>query len=160
MKIKGLVDEDFVNYRKPAMFIGVIKCNWKCCIEQKIDISICQNSSLANSNDIDISIDEIFDRYIKNPLTKSVVIGGLEPFLQFDDIYNLVQYFRANQCDDDVIIYTGYYKNEIHDQLKAISKYKNIIVKFGRFMPNQKKHFDDILGVYLASDNQYAERIS
>ena len=35
-----------------------------------------------------------------------------------------------------------------------------IIIKYGRFIPNQQKHYDEILGVYLASDNQYAEKIS
>jgi len=33
----------------------------------------------------------------------------------------------------------------------------NIIVKFGRYRPNQEKHYDKILGVFLASDNQYAK---
>ena len=28
-----------------------------------------------------------------------------------------------------------------------------------RFIPNQKPHFDEVLGVVLASENQYAERI-
>lgn len=33
-------------------------------------------------------------------------------------------------------------------------------LKFGRYIPNQTPHYDSILGVNLASDNQYAERIS
>lgn len=41
-----------------------------------------------------------------------------------------------------------------------LKKYKNIIVKFGRYIPNQKKHFDPVLGVELASDNQHAEKLS
>ena len=36
----------------------------------------------------------------------------------------------------------------------------NIIIKFGRFVPMQQPHFDPILGVNLASDNQYAKQIS
>ena len=32
-----------------------------------------------------------------------------------------------------------------------------VIVKFGRFRPNQEKHYDEVLGVYLISDNQYAK---
>ena len=38
--------------------------------------------------------------------------------------------------------------------------YKNIIIKYGRYIPNQTPHRDEVLGVNLASDNQYAERIS
>jgi len=37
---------------------------------------------------------------------------------------------------------------------------KNIIIKYGRFIPDKEKHYDEVLGIYLASDNQYAERIS
>ena len=39
------------------------------------------------------------------------------------------------------------------------SNYDNIIIKFGRYIPNQQSHFDIVLGVNLASDNQYAERL-
>ena len=41
-----------------------------------------------------------------------------------------------------------------------LKKYSNIIIKFGRFIPNQKPHYDPVLGVELASDNQYGEKIS
>ena len=37
--------------------------------------------------------------------------------------------------------------------------FKNIIIKFGRYVPNQKEHYDEILGINLASSNQYAEVI-
>lgn len=160
MKIKGLQDEDFVNYKKPSMFIGTSMCDWKCCNEQCLDKSICQNSSLANSKTIDVSADEIYRRYINNPITKSVVIGGLEPMLQFSDILKIVKTFRNNDCNDDIVIYTGYYKEEISDKIAVLSKYKNIIMKYGRYIPNQEKHYDEVLGVYLASDNQYAEKIT
>ncbi len=160
MKIKGLVDEDFVNYKNPAMFIGSVVCDWKCCSEQHIDKSICQNSDLARSITIDISMDEIYHRYINNSITNAIVIGGLEPFLQFKDIYELIRYFRVKNCEDDFVIYTGYYKNEIYSELLKLSLFSDIIIKFGRFIPNQKEHYDKILGVYLVSDNQYAEKIS
>jgi hypothetical protein len=32
-------------------------------------------------------------------------------------------------------------------------------MKYGRYIPNNKGRFDKVLGVQLASDNQYAERI-
>lgn len=160
MKIKGLQDEDFTNYRKASMFIGTSVCDWKCCNEQCLDKSICQNSSLANSKVIDISADEIFRRYIKNPITKAVVIGGLEPMLQFSEVLELIYTFRNNKCFDDFVIYTGYYLSEIKHEIEELKKYENIIIKYGRYIPNQEKHYDEVLGVYLASDNQYAERIS
>lgn len=160
MKIKGLQDEDFVNYKKPSMFIGTSMCDWKCCNEQCIDKSICQNSSLANSKTMDIPTDEIFRRYVNNPITKSVVVGGLEPMLQFLDVLELIKTFRDNSCYDDIVIYTGYYKEEISDKIALLSEYKNVVIKYGRYIPNQEKHYDEVLGVWLASDNQYAEKIS
>ena len=60
---------------------------------------------------------------------------------------------------DQNACYTGYNKEEILDKLDIIKSYQNIIIKYGRYIPGQKKHFDSELGVYLASDNQYAERI-
>ena len=159
MRIKGLQDEDFVNYKKPSMFIGTSICDWKCCNEQCLDKSICQNSSLANSKTIDISADEIYRRYINNPITKAVVIGGLEPILQFSEILDLIYTFRNNGCFDNFVIYTGYYPSEIKHEIEELGRCKNIVVKFGRFLYNDKPIFDDVLGVTLASSNQYAKRI-
>lgn len=160
MRIKGLRDEDFVNYKKPSLFIGSIVCDWKCCNEQCLDKSMCQNSSLATSKVINISTDEIYRRYINNSITKAIVIGGLEPFLQFEEMVNLVDYFRANKCNDDFVIYTGYYRDEIINEIDCLQQFENVIVKFGRFIPGHEKHYDDVLGVHLASNNQYAEKIS
>ena len=160
MKIKGLVDEDFVNFKLPCMFIYIGTCNWKCCIEANIPVTVCQNSDLAKQKDIDIPIDEIFNRYISNPISEATVIGGLEPMMQFEDVYNLIKYFRDKKVNDVFVIYTGYYPNEIQDKIENLKAFKNIICKFGRYVPNQEEHFDDVLGVNLVSDNQYGEVIS
>ena len=80
--------------------------------------------------------------------------------LQFEEVKSLIKKFRDNGCNDEFVIYTGYNKNEISSQIEVLKQFKNIIVKFGRFVPGQEKHFDDVLGVYLASPNQRAERIS
>ena len=47
MKIKGIIAEDFVNYKKPSMFIGFPTCTWKC--EKECGIEMCQNKGLAHS---------------------------------------------------------------------------------------------------------------
>ena len=63
--------------------------------------------------------------------------------------------------EDDIVIYTGYKADEVACQTYWLgNKYKNIIVKFGRFVPDQDKKFDETLGIELASPNQYARRIS
>lgn len=157
--IKNIIDEDFTNYKLPSMFIGTSKCDWKCCKEQNLPINTCQNSALAQSNNIDIPISEIYDRYVSNKISKAIVIGGLEPMLQFNDIHKLIFYFRKKLNYDPFIIYTGYYKNELTKEILSLVNLKNITIKFGRYIPNQEKHFDEVLGVYLASSNQYAEKI-
>lgn len=101
----------------------------------------------------------IVNAYLNNDITKSIVIGGLEPFMQFDEVYDLIKLFRDN-CTDDIVIYTGYYKDEIADKINTLSKFKNIYIKFGRYIPNQESHFDNVLGIELASNNQYGEKIS
>lgn len=157
MIIKQLIDEDFVNYKKPSMFIGFPLCSWKC--EVECGEGVCQNGSLANSPDINISIEEICNRYMENDLTHALVFGGLEPFDTWDSLLLLISHMRKH-TDDDIVIYTGYYSDEITNAINILKSYPNIIVKFGRYVPNQNPHFDNILGVDLASDNQYAKKIS
>lgn len=154
MIVKQLVDEDFVNYKYPVMFIGFPSCTWKC--ERECGERCCQNSALAQSPSINISIDSLIDRYMKNPITKAVVCGGLEPFDSWDDLQCFIMNFRY-WCYDDIVIYTGYNEDELADKLEWLSLYEPIVVKFGRYRPNQQPHYDAVLGVKLASDNQYAK---
>ena len=160
MRIITLVEEDFTNYKLPSMFVALGHCDWKCCKEANIPITVCQNSELVKAQDIEVPIREIFDRYINNPITKAVCIGGLEPMTVAGHVLDLLDYFRTHGCDDDFVIYTGYYLNEIPTIITRLKKYKNVVVKFGRFIPNRPSRYDKILGVTLISDNQYAERIS
>ena len=80
--------------------------------------------------------------------------------LQFDEIVDLISIFRDNNCHDSFVIYTGYYPHEIEDLVKKLWQFDNIIIKFGRFIPNSPHRYDEILGVELSSDNQYAIKVS
>ena len=80
--------------------------------------------------------------------------------LQFEDIISFVKYFREHGCDDDIVIYTGYYENEIKDKIDILKQYKNIVVKFGRYIPNDTEHYDSVLGINLANKEQYGKKIS
>lgn len=154
MLVKNIVEEDFVNYKLPSMFIATCFCDWKCCREQNLDISVCQNSDISKQANCNIPNKDIFNRYISNPITKAVVIGGLEPMMQFEEIYDLIKCFRDNNCKDMFVIYTGYNEDEILNQIDQLKKFENIILKIGRYRPNNKSHYDDILGINLVSDNQ------
>ena len=155
MKLITIIDEDFVNYKKASMYIAFPNCSFKC------GKGLCQNSPLAKQERVDVEYKSIVDRYMKNPYTNAIVFAGLEPFDDYIDMVNLIDEFRKVTLDD-IVIYTGYNKDELDGELHVITnacEFKNIIVKFGRYIPDQKPHYDKVLGINLASDNQYAERI-
>ena len=157
MIIKTVVEEDFSNYKKPSMLIGMPYCTFKC--DKECGQQVCQNSTLATAPNIEVNPMDLIARYESNNLTQAVVFGGLEPFDSWANLYNFILLFRS-VSDDDIVIYTGYTKCEIKDKVETLKQFPNIIIKFGRYVPNQKSHYDEVLGVDLASDNQYAERIS
>lgn len=160
LTVKEIVDENFQDYKKASMFIATSKCDFKCLTELGLDCSICQNMKISTMPNKKVPFSDIYLRYKMNPITNAVVIGGLEPILQFDEIFELISYFRKLGCNDDFVIYTGYYENEIKKEIQLISKFKNIIIKYGRFIPESKPIFDSVLGVTLSSENQHAVKIS
>jgi len=153
--LKGIIDEDFVNYKVPSMTLMFPTCTFKC------GSDYCQNSGLAKSPDINTSSDSLCERYLNNPISEAIVCQGLEPIDSWIELCDFIYTLRTiYHCSDDVVIYTGYDKEEIENELLELKKFDNVVVKFGRFIPNQEPHYDAVLGVKLASDNQYAERIS
>ena len=172
MIIKGIKDEDFLQYRLPSMLVAFPSCTFKCEKECSGCKGMCQNSELAKAPSIEISAKAIVDRYMSNPISQALVCGGLEPFDSFEDLIKLAYNFRL-ACNDPMIIYTGYTKEELENKFTTITwtmdpikisyleafKNSNTIIKFGRYIPNQEPHYDETLGIYLASSNQYAEMI-
>lgn len=156
ISLKGIIDEDFCNYKVPSTTLMFPKCSFKC------GSDFCQNSSLANAKTLSLSIDDLCKRYINNPITQAVVCQGLDPMDSFIDLVKFIWALRVKYvCLDDIVIYTGYDKDEIPEEIQELSTLAcNIVVKYGRYIPDQKSHYDEVLGVKLASDNQYAERIS
>ena len=157
MFIKGFEEENFCNYKKPAMFIGTTSCDFKC--EKECGVKCCQNSDLARSPAKYIPNETLIRRYLCNPITSAIVLGGLEPFDTFEETFDFIELLRK-KTNDDIVIYTGYNKEEIAGYVGALQRFPNIYIKFGRFIPNANKKFDEVLGVELASENQYGERIS
>ena len=77
---------------------------------------MCQNTALVNAQNIEVSYTDIIKRYLDNPLTSAIVCGGLEPMDSKEDLLELISELRLFY-DDPVIIYTGYYKDEIIDKI-------------------------------------------
>ena len=157
MILKFLVAEDFVNYKKPSMYLGFPKCNFKC--DKECGRAVCQNSALAQAPTYDIAIEKIVNYYLDNKITEAIICGGLEPFDSWEELRCFITNIRY-WTPDPIIIYTGYNEDEIADKINVLKYYENIVIKFGRFIPDRPKRFDELLGVELASDNQYAKIIS
>lgn len=156
MEIKGIIDEDFVNYKKPSMVVLAPSCNFKC--DKECGENVCQNSALAAAPSYKIWSTEIVSRYLRNPIAEALVISGLEPFERWDELQELIMNFRY-YSPDDIVIYTGYYPEELTvEQIEWLSLYGPVIVKYGRYIPNMNSRFDELLGVKLASNNQFAIR--
>ena len=157
MLVKDIMYEDFINYKKASMVISFPRCNWKC--EKECGMQVCQNGALAQAPDIEISAERIIEKYLNNDISESVVLSGLEPMDSWSDLLLFTEKFRE-KTQDDLVIYTGYNREEIIDKINILKRFPNIIIKFGRYIPGHEKHYDKTLGVELASPNQYAEVIS
>lgn len=156
MDIIDYKDIDFVNYKQPSLYVIMPYCSFKC--DYECGREVCQNSSLVYQDHHDISNERLTALFDANPITKAIVFAGLEPF-DTNGFESFIDYFRKTH-NDTIVIYTGYTENEIHEWEPWIYKYSNIIIKFGRFIPDQEPHYDEVLGVTLASPNQYAKEIN
>ena len=154
MKIKGLTDINFTDYKLPSLYIATPYCSFKC--DKECGRAICQNSALANEPILLISNTTLAQIYQANPITQSFVFGGLEP-LDSPDLLETIVELQARTNPRRVVIYTGYTEEEVLTTHSQILTLPNLIIKYGRFIPDQPSHFDPVLGVNLASPNQYAK---
>jgi hypothetical protein len=88
MLVKGIIDEDFINYKKPSMIIEFPYCSFKC------GKDLCQNSPLVQAANIEINVVTLVHRYVTNPITQAIVCQGLEPFDSFDDLFDIIHELR------------------------------------------------------------------
>lgn len=161
MQYKNIIFDDVVNYRETSMFIGTCFCDWKCCTEIGADICLCQNSPAHCLKNKEIDNEKLVRKYLKLGTMHALVLGGFEPLWNnsWSDVLGFLRCFRSH-TQDTIVIYTGYYENEVSEKIGQLKELGNVVVKFGRYRPNQKPHHDDVLGVNLANDEQYAKRIS
>ena len=122
-------------------------------MEYKKYFELCDKNHESHMKNVTLSTKTIIERYMKNSLVESLVLSGLEPFDNFEDMKILIRDFRTF-LDDDIVIFTGYDDIEIDDKIEELEIYNDIYVKFGRYIPNRNEIFDELLGTELASDNQ------
>lgn len=156
MLIKGIKDECLNDFKQIGMLVVFPNCSFKC--DKECGRPVCQNSHLSKEPVIEVPIANIIERYIQNSLVSALICGGLEPLDSIEELYKLINSFRKIS-DDPIVIYTGYTEEEAERILgwEHIKWLGNLYVKFGRYVPGQQSHFDEILGVNLASDNQYGK---
>lgn len=134
------------------MLLVADKCTWKC--------EGCQNKHLALLESQIFPDEEILKRFCNNPLTSAIVIGGLEPFEQLQELVIFIGEATKAGLDIPIIIYTGF---EIDDfdlywsgfEPVAKSYLGPVIVKFGKYVAGSESYFNKDLGVTLISNNQY-----
>lgn len=137
------------NYKKVSLYVPIgITCTFKC-------KNCCNIHYKENNRFYIITFKKLLDMYKKNKLVDALVLSGLEPFDNFEVMFQLIKYFRKENTKDDIIIYTGYELTEIHNLVDKLKGY-NIWLKLGRYMPNSKAKTDVNLKVLLASENQYS----
>ena len=153
------VAEVFQDYKKPALFLSVCFCDWKCCKEAGIPVTVCQNHSVINQVNHELSFSSLL-KMVQSSYTDAVLFAGLEPFEQADEVIQCIEYLRANGVQKDIVIYTGYYPEEIDPDTISRLASCDIIMKCGRFVPNSSPRFDEVLGITLVSDNQYGVRLT
>ena len=153
MRINGLKDEVFNDFKTVGMYISVPFCSVRCWERLGLDKSICQNSHLDNVEIKNIPNKVIIDRYLKNEITKCIIFSGRDSMDSFEEILEFVGDFRE-VCKDDIVLYTGRNEDEIQDKLTRLKEYENIWVKVGNYIPNNEGIIDPLTGIKLASDNQ------
>lgn len=155
--------DDISDYKYTSMLLVFPKCSGKC--------KNCQNGNLQNrdkSKDIHIPAKSIINHYNRLKTHTAIVCAGLEPF---DSLYDLQDVFRefvisSNKRKSDFVIYTGYTQEEVEIVVNLLKNIlftnekgmKRLIIKFGRYDETKTNNTDDIdpiLGIHLATSNQY-----
>ena len=157
MELKGIKDEDFVNFKEPSMVLLFPHCTFKC--DRENCVELCHGRGLDLDPTMQVNTHDLINRFLSNPITKAVVCSGLEPMDSYQELLEFIFQLRVF-TKAPIVIYTGYEPNEIKDKISQLKKFENIYMKYGRFRPGQEKHWDEVLGVYLASDNQRGVKIS
>lgn len=149
---------DCVNNRLITFNVAAgITCDFKCCPHNH---QLCHNEPLRSTPVIVVQISEIVKQYLSQQLSTSLTLQGLEPLDNMDGVLWLLWYFRR-KSKDPIFIWTGYEEEEVATLIGLVRflQWKSIFLKMGRYRWGEKPHYDENLGVFLASPNQYCKKI-
>ena len=142
--------EVYNDYKEVGILLASPVCHNNC--------KNCQNSHLKNREPNTYCVEDLINEIKNNKFVKSVIFGGLDCFDSFDETLNFISKFREIS-NEDIVLYTGKTENMLIDKLNILKKYENIYVKFGEYLENSEKIFDEIGGIWLASSNQYFKKL-
>lgn len=159
MLVTEITDNDTRFYKKPSLYVATAKCSFKC--DRECGEPICSEYSKAGVRGIHYTPKQILNKYISSLHAEALVFGGMEPFDSAIDLYLCIKEFRAAYQNVPIIIWSGYTPDELNELgfLTPLLQFPNIIIKFGRYVPDDKPHYDQLLGVRLASRNQRAYKL-
>lgn len=148
----------FNDYKKTGLYIPIgVNCTGKCWREQGLTSDICQNWDMNNVYET-YTIKDILEIYDKNPFLEAFIMTGMEAFDNFEEMLNLIKVIRSYK-NEEIVIFTGYNPNELKDEINILKKFKDIIIKFGRYERDLKPKKDEVGGVTLVTSNQFFKRI-
>jgi hypothetical protein len=164
-KLMKLLSEPVIvynDYKLNALYIPIgVTCDFKCVKEAKakgLEFMECHNHEFINKEKYEMSTDEVLTKIQGNPFIECIILSGLEPMDCFKSVSDFISEFRE-KSDMEIVIFTGYYANEVTDKLKTLKRYDNITFKFGRYDPSAKPRYDEVGKVTLISGNQYFSKL-
>ena len=102
MLIKGILNGDLINYKKPAMVIEFPFCDFKC--ERECGEQMCQNSALTTAANIDLSTNKIIWKYFKDEIPEVYIDFNKEGIgkLIIDIKFNMPKWISELPKDNDI----------------------------------------------------------
>lgn len=114
----------------------------------------CFNQYLRNEPTLTAPAFVIMQAVKSNPFHQGIILGGLEWTEQPQEMIELI--VSAKRYELEVMLYTHYTKEEFLTMFPVLRQ-SGIYVKFGEFKIGEESH--DSMGVTLASNNQYIEKL-
>lgn len=79
--------------------------------------------------------DDLYRELTKNKLDKGITFSGGDPVYQYKKLINVVKKLKENQYD--LMLYTGFSKEELEDMMNKHPKLKDFILPFDRIVTDR-----------------------